>query len=96
MSIESRLIKLESVIPLRCRTCGHTLTCNHCLYGRNLHECTDQELLSIITSGMERLGKDPNLFKVFGYDLNRLEVAELKELRRLLDKMDDSPTEVTP
>jgi hypothetical protein len=96
MNIERRLNKLETLIPQRCRACGRLLHCQACEYGRDLHEATDQELLSVITHGMRRLIHQPGFFESLGLDLNKLTVEELQELRRLLDKMGDTPAAEEP
>jgi DNA-directed RNA polymerase subunit N (RpoN/RPB10) len=85
-TIENRLSKLESRVPLRCFKCGHPLHCDVCEFGRDVRECSDEELIDIITAGMKRLGRDPSFFNSLGYDLNELSVEELRQLRGLLGK----------
>jgi hypothetical protein len=90
-TIENRLHKLESRMTLRCFKCGHPLHCDVCEFGRDVRECSDEELMDIVVGGMKRLGRDPNFFNSLGYDLNRLTVEELRLLRDLLTKADPNP-----
>jgi hypothetical protein len=93
MTFEKRLEKIEAQVTLRCRHCGRPLRCDHCEYGKDIRECSNEELLDIIAQGMKRLAKEPSFFNSLGYDLSRLAVEELKQLRALLTKADPAAEE---
>jgi hypothetical protein len=95
-SIEKRLATLEQQIPLRCPQCGQAVECSMCngwkdearslgIDPERLVDRLHREMLASLTE------RPHDVFLSHGYDLNKLSVEELKQLRGLLTKAGEEP-----
>jgi hypothetical protein len=88
---ERRLAILEQQIPLRCPQCGQAVECSMCNGWKDdaRHFGIDPErLIACVRAEIDAAlsGSPHDVFLSHGYDVNKLTVEELRQLRVLLSK----------